>query len=100
MREMVYDDTRWVQRLKSMGCWNESEARSRFELTMKMKWEIRRRKEEEAKNSGIGVNGVSSSGEGGLNSVDTSMTLFDAGIEEQRAGKTAETWKAGQRMSG
>ncbi|KAL8821436.1 MAG: hypothetical protein Q9191_007307, partial [Dirinaria sp. TL-2023a] len=27
MREMVYDDTRWVQRLRLMGCWNEVEAR-------------------------------------------------------------------------
>ncbi|KAI9674465.1 MAG: F-box protein: endocytic membrane traffic, recycling ReCYcling 1 [Caeruleum heppii] len=29
MREMVYDDTRWVQRLRAMGCWDESEARHR-----------------------------------------------------------------------
>jgi recyclin-1 len=28
---MVYDDTRWVQRLRRMGCWNESEARKRAE---------------------------------------------------------------------
>jgi recyclin-1 len=27
MREMVYEDARWVQRLKRMGCWNEEEAR-------------------------------------------------------------------------
>ena len=26
--EMVYDDTRWVQRLQRMGCWNEAEART------------------------------------------------------------------------
>ncbi|KAF7513958.1 hypothetical protein GJ744_006572 [Endocarpon pusillum] len=31
MREMVYDDTRWVQRLRRMGCWNEVEARKRAE---------------------------------------------------------------------
>ncbi|KAK0665506.1 exocyst complex component Sec10-domain-containing protein [Cercophora samala] len=30
-REMVYDDTRWVARLKSMGVWDEAEARRRFE---------------------------------------------------------------------
>ncbi|KAK2754227.1 F-box protein: endocytic membrane traffic, recycling ReCYcling 1 [Arachnomyces sp. PD_36] len=29
MLEMVYDDSRWVQRLRKMGCWNESEARAR-----------------------------------------------------------------------
>ncbi|KAF3771439.1 hypothetical protein M406DRAFT_35881 [Cryphonectria parasitica EP155] len=39
MREMVYDDTRWVARLKGMGLWNETEARKRFEDAM------RRRKE-------------------------------------------------------
>ena len=31
MQEMVYDDTRWVQMLQRMGCWNESEARKRVE---------------------------------------------------------------------
>lgn len=29
MQEMVYDDTRWVQKLRAMGCWNETEARQR-----------------------------------------------------------------------
>ncbi|KAJ9265128.1 hypothetical protein DTO212C5_6802 [Paecilomyces variotii] len=33
LREMVYDDTRWVQRLKRMGCWNEIEARKHVEKT-------------------------------------------------------------------
>ena len=37
MREMVYDDTRWVQRLRAMGCWNEAEARAKGE-------ELRRKK--------------------------------------------------------
>jgi len=27
LREMVYDDTRWVHRLRLMDCWSESEAR-------------------------------------------------------------------------
>ncbi|KAL4797380.1 exocyst complex component Sec10-like protein [Aspergillus venezuelensis] len=27
LREMAYDDSRWVQRLKRMGCWDEVEAR-------------------------------------------------------------------------
>lgn len=31
MQEMVYDDFRWIQRLKLMGCWNETEARERAE---------------------------------------------------------------------
>ena len=29
MREMVYDDTRWVRRLQSMGCWDEAAARAK-----------------------------------------------------------------------
>lgn len=31
LREMAYDDTRWVQKLKRMGCWDESEARKHIE---------------------------------------------------------------------
>ncbi|KEF53766.1 uncharacterized protein A1O9_10167 [Exophiala aquamarina CBS 119918] len=27
MQEMVYDDAKWVQRLRMMGCWNDAEAR-------------------------------------------------------------------------
>ena len=56
MREMVYDDTRWVQRLQLMDCWNEIEARRRAEAA--------RQKFSgaapvvEPKRVGIGVNGV------------------------------------------
>ncbi|KAJ9602439.1 F-box protein: endocytic membrane traffic, recycling ReCYcling 1 [Cladophialophora chaetospira] len=32
MHEMVYDDARWVKRLRIMGCWNDAEARRRAEL--------------------------------------------------------------------
>ncbi|KAI5283799.1 F-box protein: endocytic membrane traffic, recycling ReCYcling 1 [Ascosphaera aggregata] len=31
LRDMVYDDTRWVRRLKQIGCWNEAEARREAE---------------------------------------------------------------------
>lgn len=31
MMEMVYEDSRWVQRLKAVGVWNEGEARMRIE---------------------------------------------------------------------
>lgn len=33
MHEMVYDDARWVKRLRSMGCWNDAEARRRAEAS-------------------------------------------------------------------
>ena len=31
LREMAYDDTRWVQKLKCMGCWSDIEARKYVE---------------------------------------------------------------------
>ncbi|KAK8041179.1 F-box protein pof6 [Apiospora phragmitis] len=43
MKEMVYDDTRWVSRLRSMGCWDEAEARRRFEEAIKRKREAAER---------------------------------------------------------
>ncbi|KAJ5115322.1 hypothetical protein NUU61_001081 [Penicillium alfredii] len=33
MHEMAYDDTRWVHRLKRIGCWDEAEARKYAEKT-------------------------------------------------------------------
>ncbi|OBT80595.1 hypothetical protein VF21_00441 [Pseudogymnoascus sp. 05NY08] len=83
MKEMVYDDTRWVQRLQSMGCWNEAEARARFEEVMRKKWEAQKAKhDEEAKRNGTGVNGT---GEGRK----TTTTIFDAGVEEERQKQQA-----------
>ncbi|KAF1914909.1 exocyst complex component Sec10-domain-containing protein [Ampelomyces quisqualis] len=81
MQEMVYDDTRWIQRLKSMGCWNDLEAKKRFEESMRRKLEAQ--KAEEARRSGVGLNGSASGlppGAGGQPKV--SMTLFDATLEE------------------
>lgn len=78
MQEMVYEDSRWVQRLKSMGVWNDSEARKRFEEARHAKREIMRiRAEEDGKKLGIGVNG-------NVGMRKTSTTLFDAGLEEER----------------
>ena len=66
MREMVYDDTRWVQRLQLIGCWDETEAR-------------RRRAETLQKKIGIGTNKDAANGqaEGGRER-GGSETLFDA----------------------
>jgi recyclin-1 len=67
-----------------MGVWNEGEARKRFEDALKMKREMMRiRAEEEAKRTGIGVNGSA-----GVRK--TSTTLFDAGIEAERQRKSVE----------
>lgn len=90
MQEMVYDDTRWVQRLQSMGCWNESEARKRFETAMRKKWEAQRaRQDEEARKMGTGVNGKA----GGAGVPAISTTLFDAGIEEERIRRSTDAVK-------
>lgn len=35
LHEMAYDDTRWVQRLKRIGCWDEADARRHIEATYK-----------------------------------------------------------------
>lgn len=83
MQEMVYDDTRWIQRLKSMGCWNETEARQRFEEAMRKKLEAQRA--EEAARAGVAFNG-SANGmplDGGDDQRKTSVTLFDATLEEE-----------------
>ncbi len=78
---MVYDDTRWVLRLRSMGCWNENEARQRLEDARRKKWESQRATHEsEAKRVGFGVDGINDSNK----ERKASVTMFDAGIEQQR----------------
>ena len=56
MREMVYDDTRWVQRLQIIGCWNESSARAKGEESRRRKLEaLNASRAQELKRTGIGV---------------------------------------------
>ncbi|KAL8718658.1 MAG: hypothetical protein Q9225_004234 [Loekoesia sp. 1 TL-2023] len=80
MKEMVYDDVRWVQRLRSMGCWNEAEARRRTEAA----WRRRAGSqglpyEEQAERTGIGVNGSPSTAPQHERSSTGSQTMSDAG---------------------
>lgn len=87
MREMVYDDTRWVQRLRCMGCWNEAEARKRFEDTMRRKAEEKKRREqEEAGKAGFGMEArtqpAPEARPENRNSSGVSTTLFDAGWDQ------------------
>lgn len=87
MLEMVYEDSRWVQRLQAMGLWNEGEARKRFEEALRKKRELMKiRAEEDAKRTGIGVNGT-----GVVRK--TSTMLFDAGVEEERQRKVGDVAK-------
>ncbi|KAG9234182.1 exocyst complex component Sec10-domain-containing protein [Amylocarpus encephaloides] len=91
MLEMVYEDSRWVQRLNVMGVWNEREARKRFEGAMRRKREMMKMKhEEEAKKLGIGVNGGAGSGAANAGARKTSTTIFDAGVEEERQRRSVE----------
>ncbi|KAI0490705.1 exocyst complex component Sec10-like protein [Xylaria cf. heliscus] len=71
MREMVYDDTRWVARLKNMGLWSDLEAKKRFEDAIK-------RKRDAAARAGSNGGPASSADKEG------STTIFDAAIEEER----------------
>jgi recyclin-1 len=83
MQEMVYDDTRWIQRLKSMGCWNDVEAKQRFDEAMRRKLESQ--KAEEAQRTGVpGVGAAAGLGIGGVEPPHGSMTLFDADQDIQR----------------
>jgi recyclin-1 len=87
MQEMVYDDTRWIQRLKSMGCWNDLEAKKRFEDSMRRKLEAQ--KAEETRRTGVALNGNANGiPPGGDGQPRVSMTLFDAALEEDMQRKS------------
>ena len=85
LQEMVYDDSRWIQKLRSMHAWNETEARQRFEEAMKRKADSQKSKQgSEGQRTGLGlpssVNGIA----GTTSPRAGSVTLFDAGVEEDR----------------
>ncbi|GJN74618.1 hypothetical protein PCL_05129 [Purpureocillium lilacinum] len=88
LQEMVYDDTRWVSRLKSMGCWDEREARRRFEEA------VRRRREAAERAAGQQPDGATAAHKPG------ETTLFDASVEEQKRRRAASDLRDGfQTMS-
>ncbi|OAA66259.1 secretion pathway protein Sls2/Rcy1 [Cordyceps fumosorosea ARSEF 2679] len=82
MQEMVYEDPRWVSRLKSMGCWDEREARQRFEEA------VRRRREQAA------AAAAAAAAQNGTNK-QTTTTLFDASTEEQRRKRAVSELRDG-----
>lgn len=93
LREMVYDDTRWIQKLKAMRAWNEAEARQRVEEAMKRKTEAQLAKQtEESRRTGVNqpssANGTSASG--GRQPI-ANVTMFDAGVEEERYRNSIES---------
>ena len=84
MREMVYDDTRWVPRLQLMGCWNETEARQRAEAARRKRSEtLQNLHQEQARRVGIGVNGTPNGPHTAEQPGRSSVTIFDAAAEGQ-----------------
>ncbi|KAK5993189.1 F-box protein pof6 [Cladobotryum mycophilum] len=84
-QEMIYDDTRWVSRLKSMGCWDEREARRRFEES------VRRRREAAV---AANMNGAGQ-GTGTADKHLSVSTLFDASVEVQRRRRATSELRDG-----
>ena len=78
LQEMVYDDTRWTQKLKAIGVWDESEARQRVEEAIRKKAEGQKVRDEAAR-KGAGEDLRGARGHVG------NVTLFDAGVEERRS---------------
>lgn len=82
MLEMVYDDSRWVARLRSLGRWDEAHARQHFDEAMK-----RRRETMERAATSQPPGGSPSQQRASTGQRQTSTTLFDAGVEEERQRK-------------
>lgn len=101
MREMVYDDTRWVARLKSMGLWNELEARRRFEEAMRRRREAQEREaKERAAAAAAGGGGAIAGGRNviappmagrqvGSAKRDSVSVFFDATLEEEMSRRVS-----------
>ncbi|EPS39347.1 hypothetical protein H072_6878 [Dactylellina haptotyla CBS 200.50] len=84
LKEMVYDDSRWVNKLVAMGVWNEGEARKRFEDALRRKRMMQMKAEEERRKraGSTDSNGVPPVSQ----RISMGSTLFD--MDEQQT-KTA-----------
>ncbi|KAJ0116106.1 secretion pathway protein sls2 rcy1 [Diaporthe amygdali] len=96
MREMVYDDTRWVARLKSMGLWNEIEARRRFDDAVRRRKEAQEREAKE-RAAAAGANSQASADAGrqiGAAKRQSATVFFDASVEQERRRRSSYLAKA------
>ncbi|KAG6357150.1 hypothetical protein INS49_015027 [Diaporthe citri] len=96
MREMVYDDTRWVARLKSMGLWNELEARRRFDDAVRRRKETQERDAKE-RAAAAGANSQPAADAGrqvGAAKRQSATVFFDASIEQERRRRSSTLAKA------
>lgn len=78
LKEMVYDDTRWVRKLKDMEVWNEEEAKRRYDEVV-----AARKADIDKQRRATGIVSPQGLGSDGRPRPD-SMTIFDAGEEERR----------------
>jgi hypothetical protein len=72
MRDMVYDDSRWVTRLKAMGAWNEDDARKAAEEEFHREREAWNRARQESVLGRTVSNGTGST------------TIFDLNVESKK----------------
>ena len=72
MRDMIYEDTRWVAKLKAMDAWDEEDARRAAEEELTLRRQAMQRAKEEALLGRTMTNGMSTT------------TLFDAAIERRK----------------
>lgn len=97
LREMVYDDTRWVARLKSMGLWNELEARRRFDDAVRRRKEAQERDaKERAAAAGAGANSQVPADAGrqiGAAKRQSATVFFDASVEQERRRRSSHVTK-------
>ncbi|KAL9095626.1 MAG: hypothetical protein Q9165_002058 [Trypethelium subeluteriae] len=84
MRDMVYDDTRWIRKLRLMGCWNEAEARRRHDEARRKKLDAQQAQEvDEAQRIRSRTDGNSNGSAGRQYSGHgRSETLFDASMDD------------------
>ena len=76
---MVYDDTRWVQRLQLMGCWDEREARRKADaLRIERSGVQASMPRENNTDAATGSNGSFHTANGAGNPGRFSTTIFDA----------------------
>lgn len=88
-KEMVYDDTRWVQRLNLMGCWNDAEARRRVEPIVNIGSEVQTHLSgDQRRRTGIEVYGKPGRANGPKSTSESSITIFDAGRNQGEANQT------------
>ena len=84
MQEMVYDDSRWIMRLKSMGAWNDVEAKQRFDEAMRRKLDAQRADEARRTAPTTTTTGLAAPVGADDEARKTSITLFDVDETLQR----------------